>query len=119
MPKKLAITVAGAVSLGSYEAGVLYELLDAIGQHDRNAATSDDDRIVIDVLTGASAGGMTAIILAQKLLYSADEFRGPYDNPLYNTWVKRISLAELQATQDDEPALNSLFSSNLVKAISR
>jgi hypothetical protein len=62
---------------------------------------------------------MTAIILAQKLLYSADEFRGPYDNPLYNTWVKRISLAGLQATQDDEPALNSLFSSNLVEAISR
>ena len=119
MPKKLAITVAGAVSLGSYEAGVLYELLDAIDQHDRNAATSDDDRIVIDVLTGASAGGMTAIILAQKLLYSADEFRGPYDNPLYNTWVKRISLAGLQATQDDESALNSLFSSNLVEAISR
>ena len=33
MSKKLAITVAGAVSLGSYEAGVLYEVVTAIGEH--------------------------------------------------------------------------------------
>ena len=38
---------------------------------------------------------------------------------LYNLWVKRISLAGLQATEDNEPALNSLFSSNLIEAISR
>ena len=61
---------------------------------------------------------MTAIILAQKLLYSAGEFRGPYDNPLYNTWVKRITLAGLQTTEENEPALNSLFSSNLIDTIS-
>ena len=119
MPKKLAITIAGAVSLGSYEAGVLYEVLDAIHQHNSDPATTDDERVVIDVLTGASAGGMTAIILAQKLLYSAGEFQGPYDNPVYNTWVKRISLEGLQATQDDEPAIDSLFSSDLIEAISK
>jgi hypothetical protein len=33
--------------------------------------------------------------------------------------VKRISLAELQATQKDEPALHSLFSSDLIEAISQ
>lgn len=109
MPKKLAITIAGAVSLGSYEAGVLYEVLDAIHQHNNDPATTDNDRVMIDVLTGASAGGMTAIILAQKLLYSAGEFQGPYDNPLYNLWVKRINLTGLQATEDNEPALQSLF----------
>jgi hypothetical protein len=119
MSKKLAITISGAVSLGSYEAGVLYEVLDAISQHNNDPATTADDRIVIDVLTGASAGGMTAIVLAQKLLYNAGEFQGPYDNPLYNLWVKRISLAGLQATDENEPALHSLFSSNLIEAISR
>jgi predicted acylesterase/phospholipase RssA len=119
MPKKLAITIAGAVSLGSYEAGVLFEVLDAIEQHNSDAATTDEDRILIDVLTGASAGGMTAVILAQKLLFSADEFRGPYDNPLYNVWVKRITLVDLQEPAEDEPALHSLFSSNLIETISR
>jgi len=119
MPKKLAITIAGAVSLGSYEAGVLCEVLDAIQQHNGDPLTTDDDRVVIDVLTGASAGGITAILLAQKLMYSAGEFNGPYDNPLYNTWVKRISLAGLQATQENEPALHSLYSSNLIETISQ
>jgi hypothetical protein len=119
MSKRLAITIAGAVSLGSYEAGVVYEILEAIHQHNSLTNISDDDRIIVDVLTGASAGGMTAIILAQKLLYSAGEFQGPYDNPLYNTWVRQISLEGLQATENDEPALNSLFSSNLIEAISR
>ena len=119
MPKRLAITIAGAVSLGSYEAGVLYEVLDAIHHHNNDPATSVNDRITIDVFTGASAGGMTAIILAQKLMYSAGEFHGPYDNPLYNTWVKRITLEGLQQPADDEPALHSLFSSDLIETISK
>ncbi len=118
MPKKLAITIAGAVSLGSYEAGVLFEVLDAIRQHNTNPATAPNDHIIIDVLTGASAGGMTAIILAQKLLYSWNEFVGPYENPLYHLWVERISLDGLEDTERDEPAIDSIFSSDLVVKIS-
>jgi hypothetical protein len=53
---RFAITVAGAVSLGSYEAGVLYEILDALAQH--NAGIPDDQKNLVDVLTGASAGEM-------------------------------------------------------------
>ena len=30
MTRKLAIAISGAVSLGSYEAGVMYEVLEAI-----------------------------------------------------------------------------------------
>ncbi len=118
MPKKLAVTIAGAVSLGSYEAGVLWEVLDAIRQHNEDKNTSPEDQISVDVMTGASAGGMTAVILAQKLLYSRGEFKAAYDNPLYNTWVKRISLQGLQATGADESALDSVFSSDLIKTIS-
>ncbi len=119
MPKRLAVTIAGAVSLGSYEAGVLYEVLDAIHHHNNDPATSDCNRIIIDVLTGASAGAQTVIILAQKLMYSAGEFRGPYDNPLYHAWVERISLDGLQQTADDEPALHSVYSSDLIETISK
>ena len=115
MPKRLAITIAGAVSLGSYEAGVLSEVLDAIHQHNIAPGTSDDERIVVDVLTGASAGAMAAAIVAKKMLYAADQFRGPYDNPLYDVWVKRIDLDGLLDTVDDkspesESALRSLLS---------
>ncbi len=122
MPKRLAITIAGAVSLGSYEAGVLYEVLDAIHQHNTVPGTPDEERIEVDVLTGASSGGMTAAIVAQKMLYASDEFRGPYDNPLYDVWVKQIDLAGLLDTKDDgtpesESALRSIFSSNMVERI--
>jgi predicted acylesterase/phospholipase RssA len=122
MPKRLAITIAGAVSLGSYEAGVLYEVLDAIHQHNASSGVTDDEKILIDVMTGASAGAMTAAIVAQKMLYSANEFRDPYDNPLYNVWVKRINLDGLLETMDEttgkaEPALRSIFSSNMVEKI--
>jgi predicted acylesterase/phospholipase RssA len=130
--KYLAITIAGAVSLGAYEAGATYEILDAIRQHNEHPETiAKGDFIRIDVLAGASAGGMTAAILAQKLLFAKSEFVGPdghssspYNNPLYNTWVKGIDLRGLLATQDKplpdgDPAELSLFSSNLIKRISK
>jgi hypothetical protein len=54
MAIRFAITVAGAVSLGSYEAGVLYEILDALAQH--NAGIPDDQKNLVDVLTGPLCG---------------------------------------------------------------
>jgi predicted acylesterase/phospholipase RssA len=129
--KHLALTIAGAVSLGSYEAGATYEILDAIRQHNDDPETrTKGDFIRIDVLTGASAGGMTASILAQKLLFASNEFVGPsgesspYDNPLYNTWVLGIDLDHLLDTVDKplpegDPATLSLFSSNLIAKIAQ
>lgn len=133
MPVKyLAITIAGAVSLGSYEAGATYEILDAIRQHNEHPETiANGDFIRIDVLTGASAGGMTASILAQKLLFARNAFVGPdgkspspYDNPLYNTWVQGIDLQGLLDAVDKpipggDPATLSLLSSNLVEKIAQ
>jgi hypothetical protein len=129
--KYLAVTIAGAVSLGSYEAGATYEILDAIRQHNEHPDTiANGDFIRIDVLTGASAGGMTAAILAQKLLFSKDLFVGPdgksapYNNPLYNTWVQGIDLKGLLASvdkplPDGDPAKLSLLSSNLIETIAQ
>ncbi len=119
MPKRLAITISGAVSLGSYEAGVLYEIITAIGQHNQ-AATSEDGKIYIDVLTGASAGGMTAAIATQKLLYEADSLADPHDNPFYNPWVADISLDGLLNLTPDEKAHKtaySIFSSDLIHSL--
>jgi hypothetical protein len=84
MGKKLAITISGAVSLGSYESGVAFELLDAIAQHNQwaDANNQPNQRFEIDVLTGASAGGMTAAILRQRLLFDGLSMSQPYNNPL-------------------------------------
>lgn len=79
MSRKLAIAISGAVSLGSYESGIMYEVLEAIARYNYNLAkehpqynkeleeTHPDnerllkehpDRIEIDVITGASARQM-------------------------------------------------------------
>lgn len=117
MAKRLAITVSGAVSLGSYEAGVLYEVLYAIGQHNQNAQTTDDEKIYVDVLTGASAGGMSVALAAQKLLYDADALSDPYQNALYQAWVLDIDIDALLTLQKDEPADCSIFSSDLIETL--
>jgi hypothetical protein len=88
MAYRLAIAISGAVSLGSYEAGVMFEVIRAIGAHNRAVAAEPERRIVIDVLTGASAGGMTAVILAQKLLFDGASLDDPAANPLCRPWVQ-------------------------------
>lgn len=117
MTSKVAIAISGAVSLGSYEAGVVYELLDAIGQHNRNNADRPERQILVDVLTGASAGGMTAAMLAQKLLYSRDSLATPYGNDLYRAWVEKVDISGLLSSDYGDNPGHSLLSSNFVGAI--
>jgi hypothetical protein len=121
MARKLAITISGAVSLGSYESGVAFEILDAVAQHNQWADTNGraDDRIEIDVLTGASAGGMTVSMIARRLLFDGAAMAQPYDNPMYNAWVQEIDIRKLLSRQADEPATHSIFSSDCVIDISR
>jgi predicted acylesterase/phospholipase RssA len=119
MRKRLAITISGAVSLGSYEAGVMYEIVRALREHNENAQTTEDQKIEIDVFTGASAGGMTAAIAAQKLLFEADAFRSESDNPFFNPWVRDVDLLGLlQLSGDDNPA-KSIFSTQFVETVSK
>ncbi|UJB73125.1 patatin-like phospholipase family protein (plasmid) [Acaryochloris sp. 'Moss Beach'] len=51
--------------------------------------------IEIDIITGASAGGMTACLLAQNLLYNGDSLTKAYENPLYDAWVKEVDIVKL------------------------
>jgi hypothetical protein len=115
MPYRLAVTIAGAVSLGSFEAGVLFEVLDALAQHNR--AAPPETCISLDVLTGASAGGMTAAIAAQTMLYSWPAVADPYDNPFYNAWVAGVDMKGLLPLAASESAGMSVFSSDFVEAV--
>ncbi len=112
MPKRLAIAISGAVSLGSYEAGVLFEVIRAIGYHNQHADSKD--AIKIDVITGASAGAMTAAIAAKALLYEPDKLIDPSDNYFYNPWVDGISIEHLIDFEGDDSANRSLLSSKII-----
>jgi len=117
MPYRLAVTIAGAVSLGSFEAGVLFELLDALAQH--NQAAPPAARIALDVLTGASAGGMTAAIAAQTMLYAWPAVADPYNNPFYNAWVSGVDIKGLLPLTAQESAGMSIFSSDFVEGVAQ
>jgi hypothetical protein len=112
MAKRMAITIAGAVSLGSYEAGVTYELLEALRWH--NSQASEDDKIYVDVITGASAGGMTAAMLGKWLMFHGDAMQSADENPLYLAWVKKVSLKGLMRLSRNDDKWASICSSNCV-----
>jgi predicted acylesterase/phospholipase RssA len=118
MPRRMAITIAGAVSLGSYEAGVLYELLEALRRHN-TAAKTEDEKIYVDVITGASAGGMTAAMAAQRLLYDAASLSDAQNNVFYQAWVARINLWSLVRMKWKENIWHSLLSSDLIESLGR
>ncbi len=120
MTRKLAIVISGAVSLGSYEAGVMYEVIEAIARHNENLKDEErnEKKIEIDVITGASAGGMTACMLAQHLLCHDQSLRDPYENPLYKAWVKEVDIRRLLDVKVENHKY-SLLQSGVVEKIGK
>ena len=105
MTTRIALTLAGGVSLGAYQAGGVYELLWALAHRPPGQAP-----ILIDVITGASAGSLTGAVLARALTQdstAADE--------LYRAWVTEISFDSLTAEQPP----TSLLSDRRVREIAK
>lgn len=92
--RRIALVIAGGVSLGSFEAGALSELLWALETVNRQAG---ERRFVLDVITGASAGGITAALVARTMLYDLDGRR----RNLFRAWVEQSDL--LRFLQDAPP----------------
>ena len=63
--RKVALVYTGAVSLGSFEAGVAYEIVEYI----RGRRTPELD---IDVIVGSSAGALTGALTALALVFGLD-----------------------------------------------
>jgi predicted acylesterase/phospholipase RssA len=96
-PFYLGLTMAGAVSAGAYTAGVMDFLIEALEtwERQRGKAGIPSHRVIVPVIGGASAGGMTGIITASLInnplepvrtaptTLLADQAR----NKLYHSWV--------------------------------
>lgn len=106
---KIALILAGGGSIGAFESGVVTELLHLLQQ--RNA--EGPHHFEIDVITGASAGGVVGALAAR---YLQD---GPADdlaqNPLYRAWVTDIDIRSLLA----EAPKNAAFSKSAIYQILR
>lgn len=105
MPR-LALILSGAASLGSFEAGVLTELLWTLEHQWRQADPSR--RWTLDIITGASAGAMTAALVARAVMADSRTTRS-----LHSAWVEEIDIRELLR----EPPATALLSKEPIRAI--
>jgi hypothetical protein len=107
---EIGLTMAGAVSAGAYTAGVVDFLLEALEawyqQRTDAPGTVPSHGVNLRVMSGASAGAMTAAIVAANALARFPAVRPGSEsthgslNPLFTAWVERIDVSELLKQQD-------------------
>lgn len=127
----IGICLAGAVSAGAYLAGamdMLVETLDkweAIKKENPEKVTHN---IVIDVIGGASGGGITAVLFALELFgrkkYQKTDPK--YQSLFHKTWVEMflngeaepykalLSTSDIAIKDDKAPAIKSLLNSAFI-----
>lgn len=134
---EIGLVLAGAVSAGAYVGGVvdfLIEALDAWEQAKETERRSKDNKgdwdvpphdVLLRVISGTSAGGLTAGISAAALgrkfkhLRVEDEADAPdaNENPFFESWVNAVDIEDLLGIEDlsdsDPPLLSLLDSSKL------
>ena len=141
---RIGISMAGAVSAGAYTAGVMDYLLEALENwqkaKDLGLPGTPKHNVLIEVLTGASAGGMTAVITAAAIqkdiphIHQKNYFtQTSNENPLYDSWVnltedsKNDMMSQMMDPSDitGSPDLNpnkevrSIFNSLFIEKIAR
>src|SRR5215469_15126271 len=92
--RRLALTIKGGVSLGTYEAGAITQLLSLLKYNNQQPGTIP---WYIDCVAGASAGSITAAMLARALVNTGA--LGPNgtmsESVLHEIWITRLSLDAL------------------------
>jgi hypothetical protein len=91
-PPPLALTVSGAVSLGTYEAGLLHYLLETV----RQGPGARELRL----LTGASAGSVNALLAI--LQHCGDAPPSPRESLFWRTWID-VGLEDLHVRPEATP----------------
>lgn len=131
----LGICMAGAVSAGAYTAGVMDFLLEALDEWEKRRGEPDvpKHRVVISVIGGASAGGMTGIMTAAavnrpivpvKVPPSGESLDKHPENLFYHTWVDMLAddmfslmldKTDIDKNKSVEALLNSSFIDKLAE----
>lgn len=123
--------MAGAVSAGAYTAGVIDYLIEALDEWEKRKKSGEKNvpqhQVEIPVIGGASAGGITGILLASKMnnpIQPLQKLSGNLNdlqptNPFFNLWVDLTGddmLARLLQTDDlDDGKVKSLINSQFIE----
>lgn len=140
---RIGISMAGAISAGAYTAGVMDYLFEALESwqkaKDLGLTGVPQHNVVVEVLSGASAGGMTAVITSAALQrnfphinqqnYKTDITK---DNPLFDSWVNLTEqpsndmMSQMLSTDDifandanPDKEVRSVFNSLFIEKIAR
>jgi hypothetical protein len=133
---QIGLTMSGAISAGAYTAGVLDFLIEALeawesARDGADADTVPDHRVCLKVMSGASAGAITAAIAAIALVdaeadgrpkrpgsYEKDGFVYRYHLPkLYETWVVKPTFVAETAGQTDFLTMSDLDALDPAKSL--
>lgn len=127
---EIGLVMAGAVSAGAYTAGAidyLLEKLEAYWAWRGRDPSAPRHEVRLRVLSGASAGGICAAIMAAQCLGRMKpdaQARGfdPDKTVLYNLWVNGVDIREMLTLDDladkDAPVL-SLLNTRIIDELSR
>lgn len=141
----LGISMAGAISAGAYTAGVIDYLIEALDNWQKAKQLQEEGKlsgipkheISIDILSGASAGGMTAALTSAAIhtdfepIYKIDIENNSdklCKNPLYRAWVnltedENSGIMEQMLSTNDIEKINpnnevySVFNSTFIKTV--
>ncbi|MDX1670867.1 MAG: patatin-like phospholipase family protein [Balneolaceae bacterium] len=111
---EIGLVMAGAVSAGAYTAGVIDFLFQALDEwydlKQQSPSEAPPHDIRLRVISGSSAGGMTAAVIAAMAHSDITHITGLYNAPpadreidgnkLYDSWVEQIDLSWLLQTED-------------------
>lgn len=93
-PFEIGLVMAGAVSAGAYTAGVLDFLMEALQTWEDLKLKGEKDvpthQVKIKVITGASAGAITAAVFASSVRDRHFPLTNP--RPLRKTWVNQVDI---------------------------
>lgn len=129
---RLGIAMAGAVSAGAYTAGVMDYLLETLQRwqeakaHNRELGPEHPDYdhsvpmhdVVIEVIGGASAGGMTAAISTVAMHEGIRlDISDPNQKKLYDTWVNLNDRGHEQPTLEQMLTLSDILENEEVPSL--
>eukprot|EP00172_Hildenbrandia_rubra_P003643 Plantae.Rhodophyta-Hildenbrandia_rubra.ctg6077.p1 GENE.Plantae.Rhodophyta-Hildenbrandia_rubra.ctg6077~~Plantae.Rhodophyta-Hildenbrandia_rubra.ctg6077.p1 ORF type:complete len:594 (-),score=101.22 Plantae.Rhodophyta-Hildenbrandia_rubra.ctg6077:3524-5305(-) len=131
----IGLVLAGAATGGSYSAGVLDFLLEALleweKEKEKGSENVPDHNVELRVMSGTSAGGITATVGVSALCtknhtplrhdYKTGDSK-PLNNKLWDVWVDGVNLESLLATTDLEgrnAQVHSLASSDYVPNLAK
>lgn len=110
---RFALSISGGIALGTYEAGVLSQMYRDI--YDLNASLRGRVKVAIDAISGASAGSVTGLILAQAI--SLGRTPDDLEQRMRDCWVELLDIENLLNESSAEDAAGSIFTNAVVDTV--